>query len=75
MVDWLSNHNQTENREQEISDMNISTHMISTTLDTPKHMSIEDIKAGMNKDTELEMLQWYIIRGFLDTNDEVSQVY
>ena len=44
IVDWLSCHNQVENKDQEISGMNINIHTINTIVDIPICTSTEDIK-------------------------------
>ena len=38
--------------------------MINTTVDIPICLSIEDIKAAPEEDTELQVLKWYVIRGW-----------
>ena len=43
ILDWLSHHKHAENRDHKITDMNISIHTISTTVDIPICMSIVDI--------------------------------
>ena len=73
-ADWLSHHNHSENRDKEISDMNINIHMINTAVDIPICMSIEDIKSAINKETELQMLKGYIIRGWPHTKNETEPV-
>ena len=49
--------------------MNINIHMISTKVDIPICMSIEHIRAVMNKDAELQILKNYIVRGWPHTKD------
>ena len=60
IVDWLSYHNHTENKDQEIAGMNINIHTLSIAIDVPVCTSIEDIRNAMSIDTELQMLQTYI---------------
>ena len=57
-VDSLSQHNHTENRDQEIAGMNIGIHTISTVVDIPVFTSIEDIRAATNEVAELQLL-WH----------------
>ena len=52
--------------------MNISIHTISTTVDNPICMSLEDIRMAMNEVEELQMLKTSIIRGWLHTKGEVK---
>ena len=53
IADWLSYHNPTENRDQEIAGVSISILRISTAVDIPVCISIEDIRAATGEDTEL----------------------
>ena len=46
LVDWLSHNNHTENRDQEITGINIITHTISVTADIPICTSIEGHKSS-----------------------------
>ena len=45
-LDWLSHNNHTENRNQEMTGMNINIHMISTAAHIQICMSIEDIRTA-----------------------------
>ena len=65
--DWLFCHTNTENREQEISGMNINIHTINTVVD----IAIS-IKAAINEDAELQLLKQYIIRGWPNTKHTVE---
>ena len=65
IADRLSCHNHTENRDQEIKGININIHTISTPVVVPIYTSIEDIRAAMNEDVELQMPKTYIVRGNL----------
>ena len=60
IVDWLSHHNYVESKDQEIPGMNVSTYIISTSLDIPLCTLIEDIQEA-TKDGELQILKRYII--------------
>ena len=51
IADWLIHHNYVGN--QEIIGMNINIHTISTIVDIPICMYIEDIRAAMKKDVNL----------------------
>ena len=54
-MDWLSHHNHSENKDQEISGMNISIHTINTKVDMQICISIEDIKAATEMDAEIQL--------------------
>ena len=56
IADWLSHHSLTENRDQEITNMSICLCTINTVVDLSVCILIEDIRAAMNKDAELQML-------------------
>ena len=76
ITDWLSHSNHAENRDQEIMfifmGMNINIYMFSTTVYIPICMSMEALRAAMNKDTELQRLKNHIIRGRPQTMDEMK---
>ena len=63
IVDYLSCHSNTNNRNQEIAGLSISIHTLSTSLAIPVGASIENIRAALSEDAELQMLQAHIIRG------------
>ena len=68
IVDWLSCHNNTENRDQETAGMSISIHTISIVEDVLVFILIGDIRAAMSEDAELQMLQTHIIRSWPQTS-------
>ena len=35
-------------------------------------ISIDDIRTAMSEDTELQMLKWYIIKGWLHARDKME---
>ena len=72
IADWLCCHNQTQNVDQEITGMNIITHVIKSTVHIPLCTLIEDIRATMKEDTEVQMLKQYIIEGWPHTKDKVE---
>ena len=69
IVDWLSYHHHVENKDQEIPGMNASICNIRTSVDVPVSTSIEDIQAATEEDPELQMLQKYIIKGWLHAKE------
>ena len=71
-VDWPSHHNCTENRDQEISCINISKHAVSTAVDISVCTSIEDIGAATSEDAGLKMLKAHITRGWPWNKDELE---
>ena len=52
--------------------MNICIHNIKSAVDILICMSKEDIRATTNEDTELQVLNSYIIRGWPHAKDEVD---
>ena len=63
IADLLSCHNHTESKNQEIAGMNINMHTLSMAIDVPVCTSVDDIRNATSTDTELQMLQTYIMRG------------
>ena len=53
IADWLSQHNDAKNKDQDISGMNISIHTLNTKVDIPIWTSIDDINAATDEDVEL----------------------
>ena len=72
IADWLSHHNHLENRNWEIAGMSINIYRINTKIDIPVYMSIEDVRAAVSEDTELQMLQTLIIRGLPQNKEELE---
>ena len=72
IVDGLSCLNHVENQDQEIPGINVSIHTISTSVDAPICISIENIKVAAEGDVELQMLKRYIIGGWPDSREAVE---
>ena len=72
IADWLFRNNHTENRDPEITGMNMNIHIISTTVHTPICTSIEGVRAAPDEDFDLQILKTYIIRGWPHTKDEAK---
>ena len=53
IVDWLSCHGYTENRDKAIAGINIGIHTISMAVDVSIWNSIEDIRSATREDAEL----------------------
>ena len=64
IVDWLSHHNHTESKGQEIAGMNINIHILGTAIGISVYTSVGDIRNAVSTDAKLQMLQTYIIRGW-----------
>ena len=58
--------------DQNIADMSINLHAMNPVVDIPVCTSIEDIKAAIIEDTELQMVQAHIIRGWPNNKDELE---
>ena len=72
IVDWLTHHNHTKNKDHEITGMSVSINTLSMAIDVPVCTSIEDIGSALSIDTELQMLQAHIIRVWLQNKDELE---
>ena len=70
IADWLSHHNDTENKDQELVGMSISIHTFSMAINIPACTLMGDIRNATSIDTELKMLQPYIIKGWLQNKDD-----
>ena len=53
IVDWLFHNNHAENRDQEIAGMSVNVNVISTLVNKPVCMSIEDKQATTPEDAHL----------------------
>ena len=54
--------------------MNLKVHAISTPVDIPICISIEDIHTTTQQDTDLQMLKSYISQSWTHNEDEVEEV-
>ena len=72
ILDWLSHHNHTKNRDQEIAGMSFSIHTLSKAIDVPVCTLIEDIRTATIEDAELPMLQTHIIRRWPQNKDDLE---
>ena len=61
---WLSRNKNTEDKDQELTGMNINVNAISTIVNMPVCKSIEDINLASLKDGHLQKLKAYIIYGW-----------
>ena len=71
-ADRLSRNNHAEDRDQEITDMNINVNAISTTVNTPVYTSTEDIQATRHEYTLPAELRLYIIHGWPHKKGELE---
>ena len=72
IADWLSYNNHKENWDLEIAGMSVNVNAISTSVNIPLHMSIEDIHTTLHEDTHLQELKAYTIQGWPPQRDEVE---
>ena len=54
IVDWLSRHNHTENKDEEIPGMDIKVDAIQTATDIPECMSIPQLQQATAQDNHLQ---------------------
>ena len=70
IMDWLSHSNPTENREYVTGGMNVNA--ISTSVNMPVCMSIEDLQAATHEDAHLQELKACIIQGWSHMKEDVD---
>ena len=73
IVDLLSWHSHTEYRNQEINNMNVNVHAISTSVNIQICTSIEDIQVVTQQDACLQTLKSYVIYSWPHKKDKVEQ--
>ena len=56
IADWLSNHNHTEGKDQEIAGRNINIHAFGMAIGVPVCTSVDDIRNTLSTNVELQML-------------------
>ena len=61
-----------ENKQQEITVMNVNVHSIRTEVEILICKSIEDIQVAMRQDSDLKRLNLYLIQGWPHTKDDVE---
>ena len=71
-VTWPSHTNHIESREQKIAGMGVNVNAISTAVNMPACMSIEDIQGTICEDVHLQTLMAYIIQAW-PHKEEVDQ--
>ena len=67
MADWLSRHNHKENKDEEITDIQISISLIQSTTNIPEYMIIHELQEATSQDQHFQHLMGYIIQGWLDS--------
>ena len=72
-MDWLSQNNHTEIRDQEIAGMRVNVNAINTLVNIPMCISMEDIQAPTQEDVHLWELNLCIIQGWLKKKEELGQ--
>ena len=64
VADWLSQNNHTENRDQEITGMNVNMNATNVLVNIPRCTSTEDIKVASWQEEDLQRLKSYIIHSW-----------
>ena len=72
IADWLSCHNNTENKDQEITGMNINIHTLNMAIGILVCTSVEHIRNAMSINVELQMLQTSMTRAWSQNKDDVE---
>ena len=63
IAEWVFHNNHTENRDEEIADMTINVHAISTSVNIPVCTATEDIQTAAVENADLQKPESYIIQG------------
>ena len=71
IADWLSWHNHTENKDEEIHSMDIRVGAIQMSINVPECMSIQQIQQETAQDEYLQWPKGYIIAGQQEIKDQV----
>ena len=72
ILDWLSHHNHTEEKVQQIAGMNINIHTFGMAIIIPVCTFVEGIRNAMSTDAELQVVQAYILRGWLQNKNDLE---
>ena len=60
-ADWLSRHNHTEGKDEEIAGMNMNINVVEIWTDIPECMMAEEIRHDVQADNHLNTLTAYVI--------------
>ena len=72
-MDWLSRHNYTESKDEEICGMAVKVDTIQTMTNIPECMSIPQFQQATTQDKDLQYLKGYIITGWPENRDQMPQ--
>ena len=73
IADWLSRHNHAEGKDQLIKGMELWVDVIQTTTDMLECLSTTDLQQASSEDSYIQKLKHFIITGWPDSKDEVSE--
>ena len=72
-VNWLSRHNHSEGKDEEITGMNLNINAIKMCTDIPECTTVEEIRHTTQVDDHLNALTAYVINGWSSTRGEVKE--
>ena len=73
IADWLSREHHKENKDGEITGMQLNVDVIQTTTNIPDCMMIQQLQQATSQDNHLQHLKDYIIRGWPENRDQITQ--
>ena len=73
MADWLSRHNHSENKDEEIMGMQISINVIQSNTNIPECMTMCELQEVASQDQYPQHLVEYVIQGWCETKSQLPQ--
>ena len=73
MADWLSRHNYSENKDEEISFMQISINVIQSTTNIPECMTTHELQEATSQDQHPQNFMEYVIQGWPESKNQLPQ--
>ena len=73
MADWLSRHNHSENRGEEITGMQISFNVIQSITNVPECMTMHELQEETSQDQHIPDLMEYVIQMWTDSKNQLPQ--
>ena len=72
-ADWLSHHNNKENRDEVINGLDSRVDAVQVVTDVPECMSMQQIQQATKQDDHLQRFQHFIITGWPDAREQLHQ--
>ena len=74
MADWMSRHNHSKNKGEEITGMQISINVIQSSTYILQCMTMCELQETMSQEQFLQHLMEYIIQGWPNSKNQLPQV-